>query len=302
MGHNDVALGIPRVGLSELYAWPCVRLIERHGGTVRFSCAITALDMADGRVQGVVLDDATRIQATVVLAAPPPAVSALLPAGHPLGVLARRFEPSPYVSCFLWFDRKLTTTRFWARPWSPDTFNTDFYDLSNVRQQCAGPAFGMPPGAPPHLQRTVPPAHAAPNQGSMIATNIIWSDRVAHLHDDALVAATLAEIADFVPEARQAKIVAAAVHRIPMSVPCARPGIETIRPPVGVSPGLFLAGDWVDTGLPFCMESATRAGALAAEAVLRRFGRHRVLALPVPEPAGLSRMLRRTSWCDGVEG
>jgi len=33
--------------------------------------------------------------------------------------------------------------------------------------------------------------------------------------------------------------------------------------------GLFLAGDWIDTGLPATIESAVRSGHRAAEAALR---------------------------------
>ncbi|ARP86640.1 hydroxysqualene dehydroxylase [Bordetella genomosp. 9] len=269
LGHNDVAFGIPKVGLSDLYAWPCVRIIE-GSGQVRCRCAARAVVWEHGRASGIVLADGSRVDAPVVLAVPPTAVPPLLPAAHPMAALARRFAPSPYVSCFLWFDRKITTSPFWARPWSPAAYNTDFYDLSNVRP-------------------TVPGA------GSLVATNIIWSHRVDDCSDGQLIDATLKEIAEFSALAGRATLLATAVHRIPMSVPCARPGIETIRPPTRWEPGLFLAGDWVDTGLPFCMESATRAGALAAEAVLAELGRPRTLALPPPVPGGLTRLLRRRS-------
>jgi zeta-carotene desaturase len=41
------------------------------------------------------------------------------------------------------------------------------------------------------------------------------------------------------------------------------------RPPVETSvPGLFLAGDWIDTGLPATIEGAVVSGHLAAAAVL----------------------------------
>jgi len=267
LGHSDPAFVFPKVGLSDLYAWPAIRHVESRGGQVRFDCAAAGLRRRDGAVAGVVLADGTHIDAPVVLAVPPDALSGLLPASHPLARVASRFEPSPYVSCYLWFDRKITRSRFWARPWSPREFNTDFYDLSNVRE-----------GARP---------------GSLIATNIIWSHRANGLSDEAIVEATLKEIADFAPQAREARLLSAAVHRIPMSVPCSRPGIESLRPPTRMEPGLFLAGDWIDTDLPFCMESATRAGALAAEAILADVGRPRSLALPVPEPQGLAGLLRR---------
>ena len=43
-----------------------------------------------------------------------------------------------------------------------------------------------------------------------------------------------------------------------------RPGTET-----GVH-GLYLAGDWIDTGLPATIESAVRAGHRAAELISRQ--------------------------------
>ncbi len=275
LGHNDLAFGFPKIGLSELYAWPAIRSLERNGGRVEFNQAVNGLHRRGEDVAGVTLANGSTIEASaVVLAVQPTAINALLPRGHSLATTAARFEPSPYVSCYLCFDRPLTNARFWARPWSPECFNTDFYDLSNIRDGGTG-------------------------QGSMIATNIIWSHRVAGMSDQAVIDVTLEEISDFVPDIHQARLVNAAVHHIPMSVPCARPGIETSRPQVQVERGLFVAGDWVDTGLPFCMESATRAGALAAEQVLAERGVKASLALPTPVPGGLTKWLRRN---DGANG
>jgi squalene-associated FAD-dependent desaturase len=275
LGHNDLAFGFPKVGLSALYAWPAIRLLQRNGGQVRFGCAVNGLARRGSEVNGVMLADGSRVEApTVVLAVPPTAIESVLPREHSLTMTAAHFEPSPYISCYLWFDRLLSNARFWARPWSPQCLNTDFYDLSNIRDGEAG-------------------------AGSMIATNIIWSHRAAELSDREIIDATLKEIADFAPEARQANLLGAAVHHIPMSVPCARPGIETIRPAIRQEKGLFIAGDWVDTGLPFCMESATRAGALAAEQLLAERGVTAKLALPTPVPGGLTKWLRRSDGSDG---
>lgn len=269
LGHNDLAFGFPKIGLSELYAWPAIRSLHRNGGDIRFECAANGLRRQGTRVAGVTLADGTSIEApAVVLAVSPTAIESILPRPHALAMTAERFEPSPYISCYLWFDRKLSDARFWARPWSPDCFNTDFYDLANIRDGETGP-------------------------GSMIATNIIWSHRAAEMTDEAIIEVTLKEIADFAPEAREARLINAAVHHIPMSVPCAKPGVESSRPAVRQETGLFLAGDWVDTGLPFCMESATRSGALAAEEVLAERGVTARLALPTPVPGGLTRWLRR---------
>lgn len=269
LGHNDVTFGFPKVGLSDLYVPQATERIERAGGCVRFDQRVTGISGQPGKPDGVTLGDGRiRHADQVIVAVPPTAIASLLPASQQLVQVARQFEPSPYISCYLWFDRKLTDARFWARPWSARGFNTDFYDLSNIREGGTGP-------------------------GSMIATNIIWSHRAEGMSDEAVIQATLNEISDFAPEVKEAQLMASAVHRIPMSVPCSRPGIERLRPATTAVPGLYLAGDWTDTGLPFCMESAVRSAALAAEAVLAARGRPQKLALPVPAPGGLMRLTSR---------
>ncbi|UAW97282.1 oleate hydratase [Halopseudomonas nanhaiensis] len=269
LGHNDVTFGFPKVGLSELYVPQAIERIERAGGCVRYDQRVTGVSGSPDRPDGVRLGDGSSRHADqVILAVPPTAIPTLLPASQRLVQVARQFEPSPYISCYLWFDRKLTDARFWARPWSSKEFNTDFYDLSNIRETGTGP-------------------------GSMIATNIIWSHRAKGMSDEAVIQATINEISDFAPEVRRAQLIGSAVHRIPMSVPCARPGIERLRPATTAVQGLYLAGDWTDTGLPFCMESAVRSAALAAEAVLTARGRTQQLALPVPTPGGLMRLTSR---------
>lgn len=269
LGHNDVTFGFPMIGLSDLYVPQTIERIERAGGRVRLDSPVAWLLREGERIRGVKLADGESILADqVVLAVPPTGMEPLLTESDRLSGVARQFEPSPYISCYLWFDRKLTDARFWARPWSPKEFNTDFYDLSNIRNADTG-------------------------VGSMIATNIIWSHRANDMSDEAIIQATLEEISDFVPHVKEAHLLASVVHRIPMSVPCAKPGIETLRPATTAMPGVYLAGDWIDTGLPFCMESAVRSAALAAEAVLHSRGRPVSLALPVPTPGGLSRLVSR---------
>jgi uncharacterized protein with NAD-binding domain and iron-sulfur cluster len=46
------------------------------------------------------------------------------------------------------------------------------------------------------------------------------------------------------------------------------PELEALRPgPVSEIPGLLLAGDWTDTGLPATIEGAVRSGRRAADAI-----------------------------------
>jgi 15-cis-phytoene desaturase len=279
IGHNDAAFGFPKVGLSDLYVPQAIDIIEQGGGQVMLGCGADQLQWCDGRVTGVRTHRGRLLHARAcVLAAPPSAAARLLPGEAPARMAAARMQPSPYVSTYLWLDRRITRERFWARPWSPREFNTDFYDLTNIRSGGNGP------------RDTDGARNAA---GSVIAANLIWSHRAFDLSDDEIVAATLRELTDFTPDAAQARLLSASVHRIPMAVPCPYPGTERQRPETQAVPGLYLAGDWTRTGLPSCMEGATRSGALAAEAVLAAAGVRARIACPVPETRGLAGLLRR---------
>jgi 15-cis-phytoene desaturase len=229
----------------------------------------TQLQVEDGAVRGVVLDDGSRLDAsTIVAALPPPSLHALLPEAAMRHAVFRRlagFAPSPYISTYLWFDRRLSAERFWAKVWSQETLYYDFYDLANIRNEAA--------------------------RGSLIACNLIHSDRAAHLDDAALIDAACREIADYLPQARDATLRHAVVHRIPMAIPAPHPGSERLRPaPDTPIRGLLLAGDWLDTGLPASMESAVRAGWMAAERVLGDT-RKRAWVQPLPRMQGFAALV-----------
>ena len=256
IGHRRLHFGFPAVGLGELFASQAEQRIER---------VIAGAEAVAIEPGGVVLQDGTRIGADHVVAAVPPQDL------EKLGLPAPRVEPSPYVSSYLWFDRKLTRERFWASLGGVARLNTDFYDLSNIRDGWS-------------------------ERPSVIACNIIYSHRARRMSNEQIVAATQLEIAEFIPQAAAARIVHAVVNRIPMVIPCPLPGSESERPGARLSPSLALAGDWTATGLPCSMEGAVRSGWLAAEEVLRAVGRPRELALPMRPSdgiAGLVQKLRR---------
>jgi protoporphyrinogen oxidase len=259
IGYRGLHFGFPAVGLAELFARQAAHAIERGGGRVLLGTGVAALEPAS-----VVLRDGARIAADHVVAALPP------DALRALGLDAPAFEPSPYISCYLWFDRKLGAERFWAQLGAQARLNTDFYDLSNIRRGWSG-------------------------RPSLIASNIIYSHRARDLSDAEVVAATQREIAQLVPAAAAARLLSATVNRIPMAIPCPLPGSEMQRPAADAMQGLWLAGDWTRTGLPASMESAVRSGRLAAEGVLRAAGRPATLALAPPPTGGLARFVRLLS-------
>jgi 15-cis-phytoene desaturase len=275
LGRSGYFFGFPRIALADLFVPGCRGMIEQAGGQLRLGEQVHAIAVEQGRFAGFVLSSGRLLRAHAgVLALPPQALAHL--ARHDQAVAAAFpaarpdwFASSPYVSTMLWLDRKVTAERFWARVHAPQDFNTDFYDLANIR--------GDLEGGP-----------------SVIASNAIHVAEAHRMDDAYLLQRTRDELVQFAPQAGKARVLHSRVHRIPMAVPCAFPGAESLRPPVsGSLPGLFVAGDWTDTGLPFSMESAARSGALAAEAVGETVGRTLRLAVEPPGTTGLIAWLEK---------
>lgn len=84
----------------------------------------------------------------------------------------------------------------------------------------------------------------------------------------------LRELGEFLPAAREAKLVKAHVVKEVRATFSATPGLEDKRPPARTRFGnFFLAGDWTRSGWPATMEGAVRSGYLAAEAIASAPGR-----------------------------
>ncbi|MGJ7915044.1 hydroxysqualene dehydroxylase HpnE [Massilia sp. LXY-6] len=273
-GYKELHFGFGAVGLGELYTDQATKLIEDAGGRVLTGTRVRAI-LADRRADGVLLEDGSKLFAeTVVSAVPPQQLSELLPPGlaaqAPFEVFDS-FEPSPYISCYLWFDRELQTERFFSHLWSPRRLNYDFYDLCQIRQGWQG-------------------------RPTVIASNIVYSHRAHGMTDEEIMRETVGEIAMFAPLAAQAKLLHADVHRIPMAIPCPTPGFERKRPAArSPVPGLVLAGDWTRTHMPCTMEGALKSGFTAAEEVLADHGQDAGLALPARPYDGLAGMVRRAT-------
>lgn len=269
LGHADLRVGFASTGLGDVYAPACREALEQVGTEVRTSVRVRAISPgpSGAGVSGVVLDDGTRIHATRVVAALPPAALGELArpewaALAPFSDLAK-FKSVAYVAPYLWFDRKLTRRQFWARVWREGDYNCDFYDLSNINRG--------------YRQRP-----------SIITSNVIGSERIGEVSDARIIEKTLEELAEYLPEARQAKLLHSVVHRIPMAIHAPEPGTESLRPPVRTPvEGLFVAGDWIDTAFPSSMESAAAAGWMVAEAILADVGRPATLRRERLAPRGL---------------
>ena len=78
----------------------------------------------------------------------------------------------------------------------------------------------------------------------------------------------IADLRLFFPLVREAKLLKAHVVKEQRATFSAAPDTETLRPgAVSTTAGVFLAGDWTNTGWPGTMEGAVRSGYAAADAI-----------------------------------
>jgi squalene-associated FAD-dependent desaturase len=234
---RDAAIGLPTRPLHLMYAEPARAYIESRGGTIRTGA------QAKVHVEGDAIVDVEgageRWPASRVISAVPwyalPGLFETAPPGLARVIEgAGRMASSPIVTVNLWFDRHIIDEPFIGLPgramqWVFDKAGGDVSHLSLV---------------------------------SSGATSIVT------LMNDELIALAHGELLDALPDVRSAKVVRATVVREPRATFSLAPG-QPGRPPTETAVrGFFLAGDWIDTGLPATIESAVRSGHRAAAAAL----------------------------------
>ena len=230
------ALVLPAVPLDELYAEPARAWLRHRGHDVRVN-APARVEVEGSRVTGVRVRD-ERIEAPIVISAVP---------WHAFGALFDQMPPAlaatasnaaalpslPIVTVNLWFDRAVMQEPLVGLPGR--TFQWVF-----DRRAIVG-------GATSHLSLVSSGAEAIVAKGN-----------------DELVATALREVRDALPAARSATLRKGLTVREKRSTfslaPDAPPRPQTATP----IDGFFLAGDWIDTGLPATIESAVVSGHRAA--------------------------------------
>jgi squalene-associated FAD-dependent desaturase len=274
------ALGLPLVPLDQMYAEPARRFIESHGGTVRtHSLAHILID--DGRVRGVdVRGDA--IPATRVIAAVPwfalantiredgatASENGVARAnGHgapqrpsalaPLLATAAAMRASPIVTVNIWFDRPVIDDLFVGLPGRVMQWVFDKRAIWNLARTSPARETSTQTAAPAHL--------------SLVSSG---AEAVLRRSNDELVQLALDELRAALPSVRTANLVRATVVREPQATFSLAPD-EPRRPEVTTAvPGLWIAGDWTNTGLPATIESAVLSGRHAAESALAAVSTH----------------------------
>jgi len=242
-GAGGGALWLPAVGLSDAVGRPAGLALARAGVDLRLDARVARIAIEGGRVRGVELGAGPAIDAEHVLAAVPRRSLTEIAPSESLPEAARReLGASAIVNVYLWYDRPVADLAF------AGTLDPDLQWIFDRERLLGREAAG----------------------GHCLGVSLSAADAVAGEAKDAIAARADEAVARLFPARRAARLLRHAVVKELRATFRAGPGLLGRRPAPGAAAarGLWLAGDWTDTGWPATMEGAVRSGEAAADAIL----------------------------------
>ena len=233
---SDSSVGIPTLPLSKFYADPSRAYIEARGGSVWTASRGLVTNIGSSSIE--VTARGERVEAQVVIVAVPwfclPRVFDPVP--EPMLEVVEnisQMDSEPIVTVHLWFDSSFECPQFCC------LLSRTFQWVFDKR--------GVPNSQSSHL--------------SLVVSGM---EEVVGLSNDLLIEIAVDDLRASFPASRNVSVSHAMVIRERKATFSLAPG-QPVRPgsETGV-PGLFLAGDWIDTGLPSTIESAVISGHRAA--------------------------------------
>jgi squalene-associated FAD-dependent desaturase len=243
---KGAAVAVPAKPLHLLYAEPARAYVEKRGGAVRTGSPATIVIGAGSSawppsVRRVTSGNEEWIAPAVVAAVPWFGIGGLfegdVSALAATIAAAARTASSPILTVNLWFDRPL--------------FEEPFVGLPGRQMQWVfdkQKAFG---GGASHL--------------CLVSSG---ASDITSKPNDELIALAHGELLEAFSTARSARLLRGAVIREPHATFSLAPGQPNRPGTLTEIRGLFLAGDWIATGLPATIESAVRSGHRAAAAAM----------------------------------
>ncbi|MCM8811539.1 MAG: hydroxysqualene dehydroxylase HpnE [Candidatus Omnitrophica bacterium] len=244
---QDACLGVPTVGLTDLYAASAARLVQEAGGEIRLNTSVTEVVLDGAEARGIRTAGGDLLFADAVISSlPPGTLKKILPAScresDPFFCRLDRFKTSPIVSMNLWLDRPITPD------WFVGFVGTRIQWLFNK------------------------PAILGNGKSSISYASLLIS--AAHewvgCSNEALLQVALEDLWSCFPHVRGVRPVKFQVVREREATVSLTPGMERFRLSARTPlEGFFCAGDWTDTGLPATIESAVISGRQAAQQALK---------------------------------
>jgi squalene-associated FAD-dependent desaturase len=251
------AMGVPSVPLGDLYGAGGDRICK-NGGLVRTRCSVAEIQIQEGGVSGIKLDDGTVLKPDYCVAAVTiDRLMKLLPerlrTEEPFSNV-QHLRMSPITGVHFWFSQSVMTEPF----------------LTSVDQTIQW-IFNK-------------------RAGEYLQIVISASRNLSDLAQQEVVDLCLREMNKLLPGMRKAQLMRSVVIRENTATFSPEPGCDRWRPQTRTPVrNLLLAGDWTRTGWPATMEGAVRSGYRAAEVILEMEGRPASVVKPDLPPTGFAR-------------
>jgi squalene-associated FAD-dependent desaturase len=243
---SDMSILLSTVGQTELYVESAVKFLLQKNIRIRTSSEVRSVEVHGSKAVGIQMKNGERVNAhSVISAIPHYSLSKLLPEkfrhDHSFANL-NNISSSPIVSIHLWYDKEFMGMKYIG------LIDKHLQWLFNRRKIMGEQK------ATSYLSAVISGAHEYID---------LPKTQIAKLAVD--------DIESVFPEARNASLIHSIVvkeKRATFSPTCEavglRPSIET---PIE---NFYLAGDWVDTGLPATIEGAVMSGFNAARQIARK--------------------------------
>jgi squalene-associated FAD-dependent desaturase len=229
-GNKAASIILPKYGLSETYCINAVKFIEEYNGKINFLEQVTALNTTDDGIKEIVTNRRTITGVDFVISAVPLyALKKILPGWNTLNKIELTY--SSIVSIHIRLKKyKLTE---------------DYYGLINSR------------------------VHWIFNHHDHITLVISDADELVDKSKEEILEIASTELKKFI-NINDDEITSFKIIKEKRATFVPAKDILNCRPKqtTGLK-NFFLAGDWVDTGLPSTIESAVKSGKIAAELVIR---------------------------------
>lgn len=241
-GSSAGALWLPAVGLSRALGEPALEALLAAGVELRTGAPVDGIVFADGRAAAVEAGGERNEASGVVAAVPPRELDRIVPASlRPEGGW-EVVGASPIVNVYLWYDRPVSPPRFAGV--LDSSLQWIFDRTALLGEEAAG--------------------------GHCLGISLSAADEAVTLPKEELAERCDAAVARLLPGRVGARRLRWVVVKEPRATFRAGPGIAHRRPGTrGPASGLYLAGDWTDTGWPATMEGAVRSGEAAATTLLQ---------------------------------
>lgn len=245
---TPISIGYPTVDLDTLFIDGAKKAFANNGVEVRHRAVVAGVEVVDGTVAGVILNDGERIPAGAVICAVPVwNVKGLLdqvPGHERIYEAIEHLTPVPIVSVNLYLDRSIGMTDWGEILYGGEGVLEQVWDRQQMHSRNA-------------------------SRNHFYSTTVSAAYELTQKSNAEITETQMDMLRRYYPDAAGAEVIHSHVVRMPKSTFAQRPGSSGIRPDQRTAvAGLALAGDWTRTDWTTTMEGACQSAARAVDVIL----------------------------------